>query len=637
MKWRALVAASIGVLAFAAPAASAAAEQPHALEVKSIDVSGYPTIRAIVTAPIGAVISESPAGFRVTEGASARPPTVKLLPSAGMAVVLVMDTSASMRGTAMNAARQAAIAFVNSMPAAVPVAVIGFGNAPTVHSPFGTDRAATTQALSHLVSRGNTTLYDAVLKGAALHAARPQAGDARKVMVVLTDGGDTRSAASLADVTAVLRTSGVSLSAVALATRESDLASLTLLASSAGGTVVSATDPAALNGVFQGISQSVLSQYAVTWTAAAGGLTAITIDLNVGPTLYRSVQNVSFPALPVATDLRPPVTAAALTQRPQPTPFLMPASGDGRRWLFLGIGTGFLSLLGASGVVLWPRAPRRRLAKEFGQEESRQLATPTKRIIAGAEQLLAGHDRQNRLQGLLERAGMRTEPATAVVSVGLVAILCFAIGLAVASVVVALVLALCGVVVQYLWIRIRADRRSAAFQEQLESTLQIMTNSLKAGYGIGQAIDTVAREAEAPTNEEFRRVMRETGLGMDQVEALEACARRVVCEDLLWVTDAIAVNRDVGGNLSELFAGVSETIRSRNRLARQVVALSAEGRISAKILIGLPLVVIAVLSATNRSYVGELFRGPGPYLLAGAALMMIVGYIWTRRIVRVDY
>ncbi len=637
MKWRALVAASIGVLAFSAPASSGAAAQPHTLEVTSIDVSGYPTVRAIVTAPGGAVIPASPAGFRVTEGASARPATVELLPSAGMAVVLVMDTSASMRGAPMNAARRAAITFVNSMPATVPVAVIGFGNAPTVHSPFGTDRAATTKALSQLISRGNTTLYDAVLMGAALHAARAQGGDARKVMVVLTDGGDTRSASSLGDVTAVLRTSGVSLSAVALATRESDLASLTLLASSAGGTVVSATDPAALNGVFQGISQSVLSQYAVTWTATASGPTDITIDLNVGPTLYHSVQNVSFPTLAVAPGVEPPVTVVALTQRFQPTPFVMAASGDGRRWLFLGIGTGFLSLLCAAAVVLWPRAPRRRLAKEFGQEVSRELATPAKRIIAGAEQLLAGHDRQNRLQGLLERAGMRTEPAIAMVSVGIVAILCFTFGLAVSSFVVALVLAVFGVAVLYLWIRIRADRRSAAFQEQLESTLQIMTNSLKAGYGIGQAIDTVAREAEAPTNEEFRRVMRETGLGMDQVEALEACARRVACEDLLWVTDAIAVNRDVGGNLSELFAGVSDTIRSRNRLARQVVALSAEGRISAKILIALPLVVIAILSVTNRAYISELFRGPGPYLLTGAAMMMIVGYIWTRRIVRVDY
>ena len=103
------------------------------------------------------------------------------------------------------------------------------------------------------------------------------------------------------------------------------------------------------------------------------------------------------------------------------------------------------------------------------------------------------------------------------------------------------------------------------------------------------------------------------------------------------MTDAIAVNREVGGNLAELFEGVSETIRLRTKLGRQVKALSAEGRLSAKFLIALPFAVFAWFSVTNRSYVHELYTGIGPLLLIGGAVLMVIGYFWTRRIVQIDY
>lgn len=626
-----------GLFGVVAPASGLSAGPPLPLPVERIDLAAYPNVKAIITAPRRASVDTLTAGnFRIVEGNAVRPITVTRLATSELAVVLVMDTSQSMSGAAMGAAQQAAKAFVQTMPAGVPVAVVGFANAPTVQSPFTTDHAATVAALSTLRAKGNTTLYDAVLKAVALHAQRPSQPNARKVMVLLTDGGDTRSVASLSDVSAALGASGISLSAIALATRESDLASLSVLASSAGGKVVSASDPAALQGVFGAISDSVLNQYEVAWTAKSRGATRVSIDLAAKDATYRAIQTIGFPRLapaPTPSNAPSPISPSLRVNAP---PSVSTAGSD-RLWLLLGVGAGFAALLTAAAVTLWPRAPRRRLAAEYGRAAAPELSSFTKRMVRLTDRFLQRGGRQLSLQRLLERAGLKTEPATALVFAGAVGFCALALGLMFGNFLLALLFAVAAVGLLYLIVLQKAERRSDLFQEQFETTLQIMSNSLKAGYGISQAIDTVARESDAPTNEEFRRVVRETRLGMDQIVALENCAHRVKCDDLLWLTDAISVNRDVGGNLTELFAGVAVTLRARSRLARQVMALSAEGRLSAKIMIALPFLVIAWTSIVNRRYLEELFRGVGPYLLLAAIGLMTTGYLWTRRIVRVDY
>lgn len=623
----------IGFVIFVGPATGLTPAPLLPLSVGHIDISGYPTVEAVVTAPQAPANSITAASFRVVEANTVRPFKVERLPTSELAVVLVIDTSGSMRGAALSAAERAATSFVETMPAGVPVAVVGFANAPKVQSAFTTDRAASVRALASLRASGNTTLYDAILKGVALHAERPQGPKARKVMVVLTDGGDTRSVASLSEASAALGSSGISMSAISLATSESDLASLSVLAASAGGKVVAATDPAALKGVFRGISDSVLNQYALKWTAGSYGPTSVSIDLKINDAQYQSIQAVGFPSrstiVPSSPKKPPSIQANSV-----PT---VTRAGDGRSMLLFGIGAGFASLLCVAGVLLWPRVPRSRLASEFGKVAAPEFSNFTKRILAATDRSLGRSNRQRRLQLFLERAGIKTDPANAVVFSVVVSVIAFAMGIAIGGLGLALVLAVASVGALYAFADHRAERRCDLFQEQFESTLQIISNSLKAGYGISQAIDTVAKESDAPTSEEFRRVVQESRLGMDQITALEACAHRVKCDDLLWITDAIAVNRDVGGNLTEVFAGVSATLRARTRLARQVKALSAEGRISARILISLPFFVTGWMFLVNRSYVQNLFTGIGAILLACAGVLMTIGYFWTRRIIRVEY
>jgi tight adherence protein B len=634
-------------MGFATSAAAQDATPPdQPLPVESVDVSAYPTVKVVVKSPSTSSASVDEQSFVVTEAGERQTFRMVRLPTTELSVVLVIDTSKSMEGDALTAARNAAKTFVAELPAEVPVAVVGFGNVPTVASQFGVDRAKTDAALTALRARGNTTLYDAVIRAVALHAERAAAPDARKVIVLLTDGGDTRSKSSLGDASAALGNSGVTLTAIALATRETDQSALSSLASSAtAGEVLSADDPGALESVFKGVADSVLNQFELTWTSSHHGAADIAIDLTIDQITYHSVEGVDCPAAVVVdAAVEPPVVVA-----PQPALIVLAPPDD--RWLWMvGIGAGFGSLFFAWVALVWPRGAKRRLAGEYsasgaGTQAPARLAgfgpfgssVLLAQLVRATDRFLRSRDTKSRVLGLLERAGMTMQPSELAVLAGLIGVVSAGFALALFGVMMSVLAALSSMFLLYLRIRLRADKRSSQFKDQFDSTLQIMSNSLKAGYGISQAIDTVSREAETPTRDEFRRVVRETQLGMDQVIALEACAKRVQSQDLVWVTDAIAINRNVGGNLTELFAAVAETIRARHRLSRQVTALSAEGKVSARILVAMPFLVMMWLSLSNRSYVRELFRGPGPMLLITALSCMTFGYFWLRRITRVEY
>ena len=187
-------------------------------------------------------------------------------------------------------------------------------------------------------------------------------------------------------------------------------------------------------------------------------------------------------------------------------------------------------------------------------------------------------------------------------------------------------------------VRFRGERRRAAFAEQLPDTLQLLAGSLRAGYGILQAADAVATEAPSPTAEEFKRLLVETRLGRPLHASLRAMADRLGNEDFQWFVEAVEIHREVGGNLAEILDTVGRTVRDRNRLRRQVKALSAEGRISAVILTILPFAVGVVISIVNPGYSHELFSSAlGVGLVLGAAALMVIGTIWLRRTVRIVF
>src|SRR5690606_30724328 len=133
-------------------------------------------------------------------------------------------------------------------------------------------------------------------------------------------------------------------------------------------------------------------------------------------------------------------------------------------------------------------------------------------------------------------------------------------------------------------VNLLARRRRATFMAQLPDTLQLLSGTLRAGYSLMQGVEAVSQEADDPMGLELRRVVTEARLGRPLEDALDGTAERMGSPDFGWAVMAIRIQREVGGNLSELLLTVAETMIARERLRRDIRALTAEGRVSAIVL-----------------------------------------------------
>jgi tight adherence protein B len=187
------------------------------------------------------------------------------------------------------------------------------------------------------------------------------------------------------------------------------------------------------------------------------------------------------------------------------------------------------------------------------------------------------------------------------------------------------------------FLKVKESRRQSAFLEALPDTLQLISGSLSAGYSLPQAVDTVVTEGSEPIAGEFKRALIETRLGVPIEDALQGIAERIRSKDFAWVVMAIRIQREVGGNLAEVLKTTADTLRERERLRRQVQVLSAEGRLSAWILGGLPIVFAAYLVLVRPSYIKILVTDSfGLIMLVGGVILMIIGAFWLRKVVRLD-
>lgn len=188
-----------------------------------------------------------------------------------------------------------------------------------------------------------------------------------------------------------------------------------------------------------------------------------------------------------------------------------------------------------------------------------------------------------------------------------------------------------------LWYALRARRkRMEAIELGLPDALDLMGRAMVAGHAFPSALKMVADEMPEPVAGEFRIVFGEINYGIDVGEALTHLTQRVPSEDLRYFVISVLIQRETGGNLGELLANISALIRSRLKLLGQVRVLSAEGRMSAVILVVLPFVLAAVITALNPEFLSVLWTDPqGMYIVGGGLLAMAVGVMWIRRIVRI--
>jgi tight adherence protein B len=264
-------------------------------------------------------------------------------------------------------------------------------------------------------------------------------------------------------------------------------------------------------------------------------------------------------------------------------------------------------------------------------------------VLQMSERLTQGRDATIRTARLLERADLplRTNEwyvlRAFAVAAGVFGGVLLLNGALVLGVLGGLLGGAVGYVLPGVVLKVLASRRAKRFERQLPDVLTLLASSLATGFSLPQAIDAIVRDAAEPAAKEFSRALAETRIGADLEDSLDRLALRMDSDNLRWTTMAIRIQRQVGGNLAETLRTTATTLRSRESLQREVSALSAEGRLSAYILIALPVGVFFFMLKANREYVSLLWTNPIGWLMSAGGLVALgIGVVWMKRVVKVE-
>jgi len=273
-----------------------------------------------------------------------------------------------------------------------------------------------------------------------------------------------------------------------------------------------------------------------------------------------------------------------------------------------------------------------------GQRAAFVRAAVRARLAGLIAKLMEGRPSATALGRRLRQAGWKIQPSEFVlISLGAaLAGLALSLLLVPDSAARLLLAALAGAIPYFRLVQRIAARRKL-IEAQLVDALSLISNALRSGYSFLQALDVAARELPEPIAGELEQVLRETRVNISVEAALANMVERTGSQDLDMAVTAIAIQRQVGGNLGEVLANISETIRERLRVRGEIRALTAQGRISAWIVGLLPVVLAVVIYLLNREYIGVLFVHPvGRLALILAVLMELVGVALIRRIIQIE-
>lgn len=274
-----------------------------------------------------------------------------------------------------------------------------------------------------------------------------------------------------------------------------------------------------------------------------------------------------------------------------------------------------------------------------GEDRGRFSKIPLlRRFVSGAEDIARDRGFINQIETALDQANLPLRPGEAIAGIiGLAAVAGLLLMVFQQSPIWGAFGAAFVLIVSVVLVQGIASRHKTKFENQLPDTLNLLSTSLRSGYSLLQAVEAVAAEAPEPTAREFGRAMNETRLGRSPVAALKQVADRMESLDFDWAVLAISIQREVGGNLAEVLQTAADTMLQRNRLRREMKALTAEGRVSAIVLGSLPFFLFTFLFFSRRTYLQPMLDSTrGLMALGGAFLLLLAGIFWLTRIVKVD-
>ena len=417
---------------------------------------------------------------------------------------------------------------------------------------------------------------------------------------------------------------------VALKSEDFSGRSIEALTAKTDGRLLQTTDSSELSGLFEDLARTLVTGYSVsvTDTDPKASTIDLQVDVEQGDAVMTGTGSFKL-------DVPSQAPAAAGVKLPDvPLPLLL-------------FGVFLVAGLVAFLVLEWVRARRSKVAKQLvwytadGTAEVDSDALINAAVLQRAQTLASDFARRTgrfeKFEREIEAAGMTWRLGEALVTSAMIGLTAFVVGLLLGSLTLAIILGAIGVTSLLVVVKFKARRRRRAFAGQLPDVLLLMGGALKAGYSLQQAASAVGEDARPPASEEFRRAMAEVRLGSSLDDALGALGARVQIVDFDWTVLAIQIQREVGGNLAEVLQNISDTIRERQRLHRQIKTLTAEARLSALILGTLPFAMAGFLFISNRQYLVPLVNTSlGLMMIGGAAFMMSIGFLWMRKIIRIE-
>jgi tight adherence protein B len=619
-----LVAAGAAVLAGAAQAAPAAPRLTPLASIRFPDRAFVITTAKPVALTSGQVhVREN--GRNVTK--------VSVVPaseasSRAFGVVLVLDASNSMRGTAIAGAVAAARAFAAHRAAGEAIGLITFNRSVLVAQQPTTDGKTIADSLRSLPQLAlGTFLWDAA--GQAIDVLRKAKITAGSV-VLLTDGSDTGSSLSVDALASKARAAGVRIFAVGLHSPQFSPGALEQVARSTHAAYSEARSAGSLAGIYRSLSETLAREYLLRYRSNADPGRTVRVAVTIAGASGVAVANYRTPALPSTP--APPFHRSLIDRLVS-----SPASVA-----LIALLAAALAAFGVNSILTQGRSTLRHRVGEFvsiagpssgtgGAPLGQRLLS---RSLAATERAFQRSPSWERFKEELEIAGLTVRPVP------------LAAGTLAASIVLALLgflspvlllLALAPPLLVRASYKEKLRKRRQAFEEQLPDNLTVLAASLRAGHGFTGGFSSVLDQAEEPTQSELRRALADEQLGVPMEDALLRVAARMASGDLEQVALVASLQRQTGGNTAEVLDAVVNSIRERFQLRRMVRALTAQGRLARWVLTALPIVAAAWITLVNPHYMSPLLHTTvGQVMLTLAVVMVIAGSFVVKRITEIE-
>jgi tight adherence protein B len=540
-------------------------------------------------------------------------------------VILVIDTSESMKGPPLRQAVIAARTLAGERSGNQELGIIEFNHSSTVVLPLTSDPNEITSALARAPEMGvGTHIYDTTLQAIEqLHDARVVAG----TVIVLSDGQDVGSHADQQAVAAVAAADHVRVYTIGVSDPSFTPSTLATLATATSGSYTESS-AGGLRTVFTRIESQLTSRYVVRYRSSQPYGSRVKVSLGVDgiPGSWHG----SYSAPPAA-----PLAAAPSSHRPSDSFWASTLA------LVL-VALVCASLLVAGLFIhLVPRSRKhalRRRIGEFTATESHEPAPVQIRSVHLAERVenwLSRFAWWPKFKEDVDVAGIQRGPAELVLMMALGTLTTgILISLLVGSPLMALPILLIGPVLLSGGVRQRANRQRRAFADELPGHLEAIGSAMRAGHSVFASIAAMAEDATDPTRREFERAVADERLGVPPDAALRPVARRMRSSDIDQLALVATLNQRTGGNMAEVLDVIADAARERAELRRELNALTAQARMSRGVVTALPVGLLALLTMINRNYVSPLFTTTaGIFALSVATGLVVTGWFVMRALV----